>query len=58
MPFDLKNIGETYQRLVKKTILDLIGHLIKVYVDDMIVKSKYTKDHVTHLSETLDILQE
>lgn len=30
---------------------------MKVYVDDMIVKSKHTKEYVIHLSGTFDILQ-
>lgn len=28
---------------------------MKVYVDDMLVKSRRSKDHVPHLSKTFDI---
>ena len=27
---------------------DLIGKLMKVYVDDMLVKSKMARDHIEH----------
>lgn len=29
---------------------------MEVYVDDMIFKRKYTKDHITPMSETLEIV--
>ncbi|XP_022891607.1 uncharacterized protein LOC111406405 [Olea europaea var. sylvestris] len=36
MSFELKNTGATYQRLVNKIFVDLIGKTMKVYVDDML----------------------
>jgi hypothetical protein len=39
MSFGLKNVGATYQRLVKKMFRDQIGRNVEVYVDDMLVKS-------------------
>lgn len=39
MPFSLKNVGATYQRLVNKIFEKLIGKTIEVYVDDMFVKT-------------------
>ena len=48
MPFDLKNAGATYQRLVNKIFKSLIGHTMEVYVDDMITKSKEPSDYVKH----------
>ena len=39
MPFDLKNAGETYQRLVNHMFCPQIGPNVEVYVDDMLVKS-------------------
>lgn len=30
---------------------------VEVYIDDMIGKRKYTKDHFTNLGETLEILK-
>ena len=40
MPFDLKNAGATYQRLVYKIFADQLGRNMEAYVDDMLVKSK------------------
>ena len=38
MPFGLKNVGATYQRLVNKMFVDYLGDTIEVYIDDMLVK--------------------
>ncbi|CAL2255041.1 unnamed protein product [Prunus armeniaca] len=50
MPFDLKNAGATYQRLVNKIFAELIGTSMEVYVDDMLVKSHTAGDHLRNLS--------
>ena len=39
MPFELKNVGATYQRAMNLIFHDLIGKNMKVYIDDMVVKS-------------------
>ena len=49
MPFFLKNVGKTYKRLVTKNFKLLLGKTIKVYIDDMLVKSKEHSDHAKHL---------
>ncbi|KAL2248307.1 UNVERIFIED_CONTAM: Polyprotein P3 [Sesamum indicum] len=45
IPFGLKNIGASYQRLVDN------------YADDMLVKNKKTQDHVADLEETFAVLR-
>ena len=40
MSFGLKNVGAMYQRLVTKMFRLLLGNTMKVYIDDMLVKSK------------------
>ena len=50
MPFGLRNTEATYQRLVNGMFKDLIGKSMEVYVDDMLVKSKMTGDHIKHLN--------
>ncbi|KAL0284627.1 UNVERIFIED_CONTAM: hypothetical protein Sangu_2816900 [Sesamum angustifolium] len=57
MPFSLKNAGATYQYLVDKIFRPQIERNVKVYVDDMLVKSKETKDHITDLEETFSVLR-
>ncbi|CAL1388973.1 unnamed protein product [Linum trigynum] len=49
MPFGLKNAGATYQRAMNAIFHDLIGELVEVYVDDIVVKSKLTSQHLYHL---------
>ena len=58
MPFGLKNVGATYQRLVTKMFQPLIGSTMEVYIDDMLVKSKQCPNHATHLQQAFDILRE
>ncbi|XP_019250965.1 PREDICTED: uncharacterized protein LOC109229871 [Nicotiana attenuata] len=58
MPFGLKNVRATYQRLVTKMFKDQLGKTMKVYIDDMLVKSKRKKDHIDHLKEAFNILRQ
>ena len=58
MPFRLKNVGATYQRLVNKMFNKQIGRNMEVYVDDMLVKSKEELDHLDDLRETFTTLKQ
>ena len=40
MPFGLKNIEATYQRMMTSMFWDKIGRTVEVYIDNMVVKSK------------------
>ena len=40
MPFGLKNVDATYQRLVNKVFTNQLDRNMKAYVDDMLIKSK------------------
>ena len=40
MPFGLKNARATYQRMMTRMVKDKIERTVKVYIDDMVVKSK------------------
>ena len=57
MPFDLKNVGVTYQRLVNHMFPPQIGQNVEVYVDDMLVKSLDEGKHLDDLQETFDMLR-
>ena len=57
MPFGLKNIGATYQRLVNRMFSHQIGRNVEVYVDDMLVKSKDKANHLDDLKETFNTLR-
>ncbi|KAL2248407.1 UNVERIFIED_CONTAM: Retrovirus-related Pol polyprotein from transposon [Sesamum indicum] len=57
MPFGLKNAGATYQRLVNQMFGDLLGKTMEVYVDDILVKSRRSQDHLEDLSQTFSIMR-
>lgn len=57
MPFRLKNARATYQKLVNEMFKDQIEKTMKVYIDDMLVKSKVKVDRVQHISNTFEALQ-
>jgi hypothetical protein len=56
MPFGLKNVGATYQRMVTKMFGHLIGKTVEVYIDVMLIKSLREEDHVANLLQLFDIL--
>ena len=49
MPFELKNAGAMYQRLMNKMFMHQLERNIQVYVDDMLVKSVCENDHLNDL---------
>jgi len=57
MPFGLKNIRVTYQRLVNQMFSNQIGRNVEVYIDDMLIKSKEEVDHLDDLKETFNTLR-
>uniref|UniRef100_A0A2N9JBU4 Reverse transcriptase domain-containing protein n=1 Tax=Fagus sylvatica TaxID=28930 RepID=A0A2N9JBU4_FAGSY len=52
MPFGLKNAGTTYQRMVTRMFKDQIGKTMEIYIDDMVVKSKLSQNHLEDLTKT------
>ena len=58
MPFELKNAGATYQRLVNKMFNKKISRNMEVYMDDMLVKSKEELAHLDDLRETFATLKQ
>ncbi|CAL8993565.1 unnamed protein product [Prunus brigantina] len=57
MPFGLKNVGATYQRLVNRIFAQHIGSIMEVYVDDMLVKSRTAGEHLENLALMFGILK-
>ena len=49
MPFELKNVGATYQRAMVTLFHDMMHKEIELYVDDMIAKSRTPSDHLIDL---------
>ncbi|KAJ9564345.1 LOW QUALITY PROTEIN: hypothetical protein OSB04_000311 [Centaurea solstitialis] len=50
--------GSTYQRLVNMMFKEHLGRTMEVYIDDMLVKSERSIDHVAHLKQSFDILRQ
>ena len=55
MPFNLNNVGATYQRLINRMFSKFITKKFKVYIDDMMIKSKKSKDHLEDVEEIFEI---
>ena len=53
MPFGLKNVGSTYQRILTKMFEPQLGKNIKVYIDDIVVKSNVESEHINNLRTLL-----
>ena len=51
MPFGLKNVGLTYQRLINKIFYKLIGKIVKAYIDDMVTKIRKALDYIRDSEE-------
>ena len=49
MPFGLKNVGSTYQRMITRIFEPQLDKNIKVYIDDMVVKNKVESEHINSL---------
>ena len=58
MPFELKNVGATYQKLVNNLFSKQIRRNMEMYMDDMLVKSKEEPTHLDSLKETFATLRQ
>ena len=58
MPFGLKNVKATYQRLVNKMFQKQIRASMEVYIDDMLVKSVKAELHVAHQDESFQVMKD
>ena len=57
MPFELKNAGSTYQRMMTMMFKPQLSKNIEVFIDDMVVKSKVASKHVEDLGNIFEILK-
>src|SRR4051812_3028901 len=56
MPFGLKNVGATYQRMMQACLRDQIGINIQVYVDNIVIKTYSARTLLDDLRETFAAL--
>ena len=52
MSFGLKNAGAMYRHCMLKCFGDLIEWTIEAYIDDIVIKSKWTKHLIADLEQT------
>ncbi|RDX63375.1 hypothetical protein CR513_58204, partial [Mucuna pruriens] len=53
-PFELKNVGATYQRAMVALFHDMMHKEVEVYMDDMIAKSRKPYQHVDNLRKLFE----
>ena len=58
IPFGLMNAPSNFQRYMENVIGDLRGKCALPYLDDIIIHSKTFSDHVQHIGEVLQRLQQ
>jgi hypothetical protein len=58
MPFGLKNAPATFQKLMTCVLSGLLGKCAHVYLDDIIVFSATYEQHIGHLRQIFERLQE
>ena len=57
IPFNLKNAGATYQRMMTMMFELQLGKNIEIYIDNMVIKSKAEFEHVNDLENIFAILR-
>ncbi|GJT56585.1 reverse transcriptase domain-containing protein [Tanacetum coccineum] len=57
MPFGIKNVGATYERLVNKAFDNQVGRNIEVYIDDLVIKSYMEAEMLRDIEETFRTLR-
>jgi hypothetical protein len=56
MPFGLKNVGATYQRMMQNCLGSQIWRNIQVYIDDVVITTRKEESLISDLAKTFDNL--
>ncbi|GBG83945.1 hypothetical protein CBR_g37817 [Chara braunii] len=58
MPFGLTNAPATFQSPMDKVLRHQLNRFVVVYLDDILIFSKFMEEHLKHLEEVLQVLKE
>ena len=58
MPFGYTNVPATFQRLMSQLFSGKVWDFVFTYLDDLLIVSESTADHLEHLKKVLDRLME
>src|SRR5205085_1892772 len=58
MPFGLTNAPATFQRLMDKILETEIGKFVQVYLDDIIIYSETWEEHLEHIKQVFQRLED
>ncbi|XP_058202708.1 uncharacterized protein LOC131317152 [Rhododendron vialii] len=57
VPFGLKNAGATFQRSITKMFPGMLGKTVEAYIDDLVCRSTFARDHLRDLGEVFAVLK-
>lgn len=58
VPFGLQGAPSTFQRLMNLYLRPFLGKSVLVYLDDILIYSETQEDHLKHISQVLEVLEE
>ncbi len=58
MPFTLCNVSSTFMTFMDSIFHEMLDEFVIIYIDDILVYSKMTKEHAKHLEYVLSKLYE
>jgi hypothetical protein len=58
MPFGLCNVASIFTTLMNSIFYEKLYEFVIIYIDDILVYSKFVKEHATHLKFVLQKLKE
>ena len=57
MPFGLTSAPCTFIRLMNEILRPFLGKFVVVYLGDILIYSKYLKEHIDHLRNLFEVLR-